>query len=352
MSFSVLVREHCKTNPERAEPWEKAFLELQVVLAYCDGVLAPAERMTLSLLSLAKRDERENRRLVDRLIRSIEQDGLEQAAARVVTDINKLLGEEEPEGRSGLAAEILRESVAIVVADDVISDNEKSFVTERLAPGLGVEKQKAEALLKRASGRLSRARAYVDRAYECYLMLSDLVDGPPVLNTTDGESLPGFLGAVDELVVRSRLGSSRVVSYYLGAIGGIFWVDDYQRHIQVLEQLTGAARNLRATPGAEGRLRAIHHELGQLRNRGVDAHGFRAVTRHVTNTIGKMEGLNEAQRALFRDAIAPALEIDHAALVQTSAHRRSMLDLHRNLTGQQKANAPGPESSSWWQFWK
>lgn len=353
MSFSILVREHFDSNPERADSWEKVFLELQVVLAYCDGVLAPAERMTLSLLSLAKRDERENRRLVDQLIRSIESDGLDQAADHVVTDIKKLLESEASEARAALAAEILRESIAIVVADDVISDNERAFISERLALGLSVDKQQALDLLKKASGRLSRSRAYVERAFECYLMLAELDKEPPRLNTTDGVQLPGFLGAVDQFVIENSLGSSRVVAYYLGALGGIFWVDDYKEHISVLGQLTKAARELRRTSGVDGRLRAIHHELGQLRNRGVDAHGFHAVTRHVTNTLGKMDGLNEAQRVLFRDQIAPALEINHEALLAASAQRRSMLDLHRNLAGQGRTkDETDDQSQRWWQFWK
>lgn len=353
MSFSILVREHFDSNPERADSWEKVFLELQVVLAYCDGVLAPAERMTLSLLSLAKRDERENRRLVDQLIRSIESDGLEQAANKVVSEIKKLLEAIATDARTALAAEILRESIAIVVADDVISDKERAFIAERLAPGLGVDTQQALDLLKKASGRLSRSHAYVERAYECYLMLAELDKDPPTLNTSDGDQLPGFLGAVDQFVLQNSVGSSRVVAYYLGALGGIFWVDEYKQHIAVLGQLTNAARELRKTSGVDGRLRAIHHELGQLRNRGVDAHGFHAVTRHVTNTLGKMDGLNESQRALFRDQIAPALEIDHDALLQASSQRRSMIDLHRNLTGQGRPRGDQDEQSQrWWQFWK
>ena len=352
MSLSILVRDHSESHPERAESWEKVFLELQVVLAYCDGVLAPAERMTLSLLSLAKRDERENRRLVDRLIRSIESDGLNQAAERVVADIKALLGREEQDARGALADEILRESIAIVVADDVISDNERAFVTDRLAPGLGLDPKQAHALLQKASGRLSRSHAYVERAYECYMMLSELDNGPPRLNTPEGDELPGFLGAVDKFVVDNQVGSSRVVAYYLGALGGIFWVDAYKEHIAVLGQLTRAARELRKTAGVDGRLRAIHHELGQLRNRGVDAHGFQAVTRHVTNTLGKMHGLNEAQRDLFKNQIAPALEIDHEALLQSAAQRRSMIDLHRNLTGIRETKDAEAQSQKWWQFWK
>lgn len=352
MSFSALLREHGGST-DRTEAWEKVFLELQVVLAYSDGVLAPAERMTLSLLSLAKSNELENRRLVDRLIRSIELNGLEQAADHVVGDITALMSREEEALRGDLAGEILRESIAIVVADDVISERERQFITERLGPGLGVDEKQAQALLNRASGRLSRSRAYVERGYECFLMLADLASGPPSLNSPDGDSLPGFLGAVDTFVVEHRLGSSRVAAYYLGALGGIFWVDSYEENLTALGQLTRAAREISKRAGVEGRLRSIHHELSQLRNRGVDAHGFRCVARHVTNTLGKMDGLNEAQRGLFKDKIAPALEVDHDGLLRTAAQRRSMVDLHRNLMGQRGAKLMGEdESQRWWQFWK
>jgi hypothetical protein len=352
MSFSLLVQEHCEKRPDRIEAWEKAVLDLQVVLAYSDGVLAPAERMTLSLLSVAKRDERENRRLVDRLVRSIEQDGLAQAAEQVVRDLGALLDGETAAVRATLAAEILRESVAIMVADDVISDKEKVFLCERLAPGLGVDAQQAQDVLKAASGRLSRSRAYAERGFECYLMLADLDDGLPRLNGVQGEVLPGFLGAVDAFVVRHRIGSSRVAAYYLGALGGIFWVDAYEQHLSALGQLAVAARNLTTSAGAEGRLRAIHHELGQLRNRGVDANGYRAVARHVTNTLGKMGGLNDAQRDLFREKIAPALEIDHEVLIESASQRESLIDLHRNLTGQPVEQEEKSDSQRWWRFWK
>ncbi len=352
MSLPVLVRDACQSNPERANAWECAFLDLQVVIAYCDGVLAPAERMTLSLLSLAKRDERANRREVDQLIRSIESHGLDQASTRVTSSIKDLLDEEDEDNRAALAAEILRESIAIVVADDVISDNERSFVTDQLAPSLGVARSDALALLDKAKGRLSRSHAYVERAYEIYLMLVDLDRRPPRLNTTDGDTLPGFLGAVDRFVVERSAGSSRVVAYFLGALGGIFWVDDYDQHLAVLGQLTQAARELQKRSGSEGRLRAIHHELGQLRNRGVDAHGFHAVARHVTNALGKMDGLDDAQRVLFKEHVAPALEIDVEALLQSASQRRSMIDLHQNLTGQAQQQDEDEGSQRWWQFWK
>lgn len=353
MSFSALVREHGGSSPDRTEAWEKVFLELQVVLAYSDGVLAPAERMTLSLLSLAKSNELENRRLVDRLIRSIEHKGLDQAADRVVGDISALLGQEDEAIRQDLAGEILRESIAIVVADDVISDREREFITERLGPGLGVDEKQAQDLLRSTSGRLSRARAYVERGYECYLMLAELATEPPTLNSPDGDSLPGFLGAVDSFVVANRLGSSRVAAYYLGALGGIFWVDDYEKNLTFLGQLTHAARKISKREGIDGRLRSIHHELDQLRNRGVDAHGFRCVSRHVTNTLGKMDRLSEAQRGLFKDKIAPALEIDHEALLRTASQRRSMVDLHRNLVGQAETKTTeSDDAQRWWQFWK
>lgn len=353
MSFSALVREHGGSSPDRSEAWEKVFLELQVVLAYSDGVLAPAERMTLSLLSLAKSNELENRRLVDRLIRSIELNGLEQAADRVVGDISALLGQEDERMRRDLAGEILRESIAIVVADDVISEREREFITERLGPGLGVDEKQAQDLLRSTSGRLSRARAYVERGYECYLMLAELATEPPSLNSPDGDSLPGFLGAVDSFVLENRLGSSRVLAYYLGAMGGIFWVDAYEEVLTSLGQLTLAARKISKREGVDGRLRSIHHELDQLRNRGVDAHGFRCVARHVTNTLGKMDGLSEAQRGLFRDKIAPALEIDHDTLLRTASQRRSMVDLHRNLMGHTGSKTvESEEAQRWWQFWK
>lgn len=352
MSFSVLVRDHFHDKPERADEWEKVFLELQVVLAYCDGVLAPAERMTLSLLSLAKRDERENRRLVDQLIRSIESEGLDHAADTVVASIKELLAEEGEEKRPPLASEILRESVAIVVADDIISPKERTFVTERLAPSLDVDPQEARALLKKASGRLSRSRAYVERAFEIYMMIADLEDRPPRLNTPEGEALPGFLGAVDRFVVEQHAASSRVVAYFLGALGGIFWVEEYEHHIAELSDLARAARDLRTKSGAEARLRAIQHELGQLRNRGVDPNGFRAVARHVTNVLGKMQGLTDQQRALFKDHVAPALELDYESLVKSSAQRRSMIDLHYNLTGKGETQPTQESSQRWWQFWK
>lgn len=352
MSFSAVLREHSGGSPDRTEAWEKVFLELQVVLAYSDGVLAPAERMTLSLLSLAKRNELENRHLVDRLIRSIELNGLDQAADRVVGDISALLHQEDETMRQDLAGELLRESIAIVVADDVISEREREFITERLGPALGVGEEKAQDLLRSTSGRLSRARAYVERGYECYLMLAEMATDPPSLNSPDGDSLPGFLGAVDAFVVSNRLGSSRVTAYYLGALGGIFWVDDYEQHLTSLGQLTHAARKISKREGIDGRLRSIHHELDQLRNRGVDAHGFRCVSRHVTNTLGKMAGLSEAQRVFFKDKIAPALEIDHDALLRTASQRRSMVDLNRNLRGECGSKTAEEEAQRWWQFWK
>ena len=268
----------------------------------------------------------------------------------MVQDITKLLAEEAEDKRPTLASEILRESVAIVVADDVISPKERAFVSERLAPSLTVAPQEAQALLKKASGRLSRSRAYVERAFEIFMMIADLEERPPQLNTAEGDELPGFLGAVDRFVIEQRAASSRVVAYFLGAVGGIFWVEEYQHHIAELGELAQAARNLRAKSGVEARLHTIQHELGQLRNRGVDPNGFRAVARHVTNVLGKMQGLTDAQRDLFRDHVAPALELDYGTLLKTSAQRRSMIDLHNNLVGRPQAEEP--ESQRWWQFWK
>jgi len=351
MSFSLLVSQHHPKSPDRVEAWETAFLELQVVLAYIDSVLAPAERMTLSLLNLAKWDEKDNRRQVDELTRSIEKHGIDQAVRRVIRKLEELFEQEDPTIRPHLAQEILQSSVAIVVADDVISDNEESFLRDLLAPALGMDEAHVMEVVKTASGRLSRFRAYAERGLECYLMLAELQEGPPQLNSLAGDKLPGFLGAVDQWVVQHRLGSSRVMGYFLGAMGGIFWIDSYEQHLSEMTQLVAAARTLSQRAGPEARLRAIHHELTQLRNRGVDANGHRAIARHVTNALSRMASLNEAQRNRFRDAIAPALEIDHDALVESASQRASLIDLHDNLVG---AHSPEQDKteSQWWRFWK
>ncbi len=201
MSFSLLVSQHHPKSPDRVEAWETAFLELQVVLAYIDSVLAPAERMTLSLLNLAKWDEKDNRRQVDELTRSIEKHGIDQAVRRVIRKLEELFEQEDPTIRPHLAQEILQSSVAIVVADDVISDNEESFLRDLLAPALGMDEAHVMEVVKAASGRLSRFRAYAERGLECYLMLAELQEGPPQLNSLAGDKLPGFLGAVDQWVV-------------------------------------------------------------------------------------------------------------------------------------------------------
>ncbi|MCU0692041.1 MAG: hypothetical protein MUF54_11615 [Polyangiaceae bacterium] len=352
MSFSLLAREHFKANPDRADAWERAFLELQVVLAYCDGELAPAERMTLSLLSFAKRDEQENRELVDSLIHSIDRDGLHRAADQIVDSIKHLLDEVSVAQRENLAEEILRESIAIVVADDVVSDKEREFVTKRLGPGLGLGTAPAEQLLVTASGRLQRARTYAERGFELYLMLADLDADAPELHAQEGEPLPPFLTAVDELVGGKWLGSSRVTAYFLSALGGMFWVDQHQKHVAMLGQLTDVVRGLRNRAGLEERLKAIHDELTELRERAIDPHAASKVARHVTNAISKMRVLTDDQRARFRDQIAPAVDIDHAALLLTASRRGSMANLHRNLTGLRVPQDGAAAARRWWRFWK
>jgi len=355
MSFSILIRQHLKAEPAKIDRWEKAFLELQVLLASCDGIVGPAERMTLSLLSLARRNEKENLAIVDGLLGTIQRRGFDEAADRVLDDIGKLAASMPQAQRLALAQDILRESITIVLADDVVSDKERAFVVNRLAPGLSLPPEMASTLLDQAAARVQRSRQYVAFGFELFLCIIDASAREPVLHAPPGRELPEFLAAVDRIVVEHKLGSSRAVVYFVGAMAGMFWVEDASTHCAAIARLAEDCRRRAARSGLEARLGEIHAELVQMAGAHPAPDPFLTVSKHMTAALNKMDGLDAAQRAMFRDHVAPALRIDHEELLRSAAQRRSLADLHRNLTASDP-NTPGPsqrdDPQTWWRFWR
>lgn len=350
MSFSMLIRQRFKDQPAKADLWERAFLELQVLLACCDGVVAPAERMTLSLLSLARQSEKENREIVDALLVAVQRKGFDECAARVLADIKNLAGSLPAAQRAAIASDILRESIAIVLADDVVSDKERAFVMEQIAPGLSLPAQRARELLDKSASRAARSRTFVTAAFEIYMMVADESDRPPKLHAPDGRELPAFLAAVDQVVSEHKLGSSRAVSYFIGALAGVFWVEQAQQHCEAIGRLAEDSRRRLARSGAEARLGELHAELESVAASHPTPNPFLVVSQHLTAALNKVEGLDPAQRAFFREKVAPALQLDHDDLVQASAQRKSMAGLHRNLTGGPPDD--GDDQHKWWRFWQ
>ena len=370
MSFSFLVHEQCKKIPARIEAWEKAVVELQVVLAYADGVLSPIERMAISLLCIGDTDQSN---LVTPLSQTIEKTGLESVAERVLCDVRTLLEGENVEARHVIASDLVRQGLSLVASDGVLSDKELTFICDRLGPGIGLPSQQIDDLVIECCDRLERDRMYAERAFEMYLMLAALDDEPPFLVRADGVDLPGFVGAVDAFVVKHRLGSSRVLAYYLGAMEGVFWVDHHEQHLASLEKLVTAARERTARVGVDSRLKAIHIELGQIRHGGIDPTAYKSVARHVLHTLERMDGLNEAQRKLLENGIGPSVDMDPEALRPYTSERRESQRRassanevgegrgsspsgaeHEKGGSETKAHArPDEERSVWrWRFWK
>lgn len=81
---------------------------------------------------------------------------------------------------------------------------------------------------------------------------------------------------------------------------------------------------------------------------------FLVVTKHVTAALNKVEGLDATQRAVFREKVAPALHLGHEDLLKAAAERRSLADLHRNLTNSLPGAPPadGDDPHKWWRFWQ
>ena len=356
MSFSWMIRHQCKADPEQGERWEKAFLELQVLLACCDGSVSPSERMTLSLMSLACRNEKDNRELVDSLLATVDKKGFDHVARRVATDLRKLLDALPESQRPSIARDVLRESMAIVVADDVVAPKERSFLLGTVAPALRMDEVDAAQLVDQATLRLARTRLFVAIAFELYLMVVDAVPGEPSLHAPPGRELPPFLSAVDALVTREKLGSSRAVSYFLSALGGLFWVHDHATQCAGLERMAVEARQRLARTTVDARLGEIHAELDAIASEAPAPDPFLAASQHLTAALTKLDGLHRKQRAMFRDRIAPALNVDHDGLLDSASRRKSLVDLHRNLSdtiAPQPVDFPVAEDQKrWWKLWQ
>ena len=352
MSITSLIREHCTDDTERAETWNRTLVELKVVLAYCNGVLTSAEHTVLSLLSV---DSNENATTITQLSQSIEEHGFAQAADRVLRKLDYLLHAEKPDVKTKLATEIMRESINTALADKNMSDDERDFLCDRLSPCLGVIPQTTADMLRRTTGRLARERAYAERGFEIYLMLTSLSDKPPQLISARGEVLPGVLGAIDAFVEKHNVGSSRVVAYFISVMAGVFWIDSYEHHISELRNTLFAAREIERQTGKEGRLRDIRHELMQLRNRGVDASAFRAVARHVLNSLERMDPLNQQQYDLLKDHVATAIELNSDLVrrwdFRTDSRNGESTDGNCSRTGSHEGSKE-PQSIHWWRFWR
>lgn len=346
MSFSHLI--HNKDDADKVVAWEHLFLEIQVLLAFADDHLDPSERMTLSVLSLA-RSEKGNLDHVNDTVKRVEKQGLSAVAKDVFASTQALLLDEPAEARGKIAQYILRRSLAVVAADGVVSPNERKFVLRHLAPGLRIDEELATRTLNKLDEELSLQRVYVERAFEMYVMLVDEAPHAPVLNTRDGEPLSGFLGAVDQLVAQHQLASSRSVAYFLSALGGTLWVDRYRSFINYFSRLTVQVRQLGRTSGRRGRLKLIHEEIAQVRDSGRDSFALRTVQRHMLNAMSKMVVMDEKQIVLFRDEIAPVLELSFDSLLESLQGKPSMLGLLHNLQGAHPSS--NAEDGVWWKFW-
>ena len=349
MSLAFLVRQHCANSQAQRDAWEKTIVELHVILAYCDGILSQDERMTLSLRSVGNP---ENAAPIMKLARSIEQYGLAQAAGRVVKDLRELFEGVPAGARRKIALQILRESISATMTDGTISEEESAFMRDKLAPALGIEPQITKDLLTCASGQLNRERAYAERGLELFVMLSDLSDSPPTLSVRDTEVLPGFLGAVDAFVEHNKVASSQAVAYFLAVFGGVFWVDEYELHLLMMRDLVKASREIRKPCGTDGRLQAMQHELGQVRNRGVDPEAFRSVARHLMNAVERMGAFNESQVELLVDKIVPILELDSDIVLQTVRQQDPAHDtVNDSVVAEKPGDGVDDRKSIWWRFW-
>jgi len=352
MSFSFLVHEQCKNTPDRLEAWAKAVVELQVVLAFADGSLSRSERMAISLLSVGDPD---HARPIIPLVQSIKKHGFPQASDRVLREIHELLEGETPAARQEIATTIARESIATMVADDVITDGERRFVLEQLGPQLGLPEEQSREFVQTASDQLARHKNYAERGLEVYLLLAALGDRPPQLSRAGGDALPGFLGAVDTFVEKHRVGSARVMAYFLAVLRGVHWVYHYEEHLSALGQLVATARDIERRVGAEVRLEDIRQELDQIRKRGDDRFAYRCVARHVLNALERLDGLNEAQQKLLQNGIVPALEIGPELVRPWITQKPASSDKSGETTGSVSRSvdrSDNEKSMSRWRFWK
>ncbi len=357
MSFAMLVRDHFKNTPDAAEQLDKAFLRLQVLLAYADGHLSNEERMTLSLLSLGRSDERESKSLIDDLVTSIEAGQFEAQCDRILDEVRKLTQSLPDMQRQKLALDVVRESLTMIVADEVVSPKEREFIVARLAPGLDIPVSFVEPIVTQAEQNVDLVRRFFERAFEIYLMIIDACAAAPALNSPPGRHIQGFLGAVDRLVLSHRLQSSRATTYFLGGWCGLFWAEDYERHCAALGRLSARLREVIRTTGPAGRLQAIGADLDQLISARIETHAYPALARHVINALGRLESVNDGQRIFFEEHVVPALRIDITALRRTAAARPSLANLHCHLSGTAPSIIP-PKGSAcddprrWWEFWR
>lgn len=350
MSFSSLSHSWLRDNATVADAWDLAYLQLQVVLAYADGSLSQAERMTLSLLTLARANERENRDVIEQLVRSIDVRGFDDVARKLAGQLDELSSALPDEHRPAITMDILRGSVAMVVADQILADAERAFLRETVAPALGLATSQVDQVLTDAGARLRLARRYVELAFEVYLFLIDGRDLSPALNAREGQPLSGLLGTVDALVLGQHLVSSRATSYFLGSLGGVFWSDHHERHAADLSALTNHLRELHSTTDVPTRLGAIRAEINEVVHSKKDPNALHMVNRHVVNALAKLGMLDDDQRTLFQEAIAPALSIDVDRLVGLAKDRRSLVELRQNLLAETMGE---PDTDRrWWEFWK
>lgn len=339
----MLPRDASCQDPAHADRWEQNLLRLQVLWACINGVPEPAERTTLAILSLARHDERANRRLVDDVASSIATRGFDRVADQVLHDLQEQLDKCTDKERSEAALAMLRQCVVVLVGDTGVSSHERQFALNRLAPALGLDVQAAEKVLDSADALAAQSRACVDLALELVLMLIDESQSPAVLHGPADRRAPGFLGAVDQLVTEQRLGCSRAISYFLSARNGAFWVEDCDEPCAELGALVQVMRARRQQEGASKRIEAIAAQVRELA--ASDPLAPQLVFRHLIAALGRFDCINDQQRAMFCNRISPALQLDVNQLLDESSRRKGLSELHQHLTG---AARPQPESGRGW----
>jgi hypothetical protein len=338
MSLAKLILSHCREHMGLVHAVEGASIDLQVLLASCDGTMATEERNVLAINAQFFQDpERVEKRLDERL-RELDEVGFEAASHRVLGNLVQLFNDLPNNVRTEVAHEMLRAGLRIITADKEVSSAERSFVTQSVVPALGLELNDAEELLAQGEEEIARERSYAEFAFVLFVLLcdADKENQPP--RDSPRETIPtGFLGGVRTLVSVFDLGSENAIGYFLSAIGGLGVANSYPEHCKRLQQIAIETRASVESNGVAHVLSEIREKIDDIVNEGTDFFALDTVANHLTTVFGSLENVSPGQRACFSEVIAPALDLNVEELIeQSKAVSEVNPMLYNNLTGEHR----------------
>ncbi len=360
MSLSSLLLQSFSNDPEKLKEWERLNFDMQVVLSWCDGDLAPEERQGLLIRTQLLDGHEGPEERLNFWSDIIQKQGVDLVAQQVFAHYRQLAASLSDELRGRINMALMQEVLNTVLADQVVKASEQHFVLEQFAPLLKITKQQAEDALKDAVASLLRSTRYASLAFEIYLLIWDAaVDSPPSCDLPDA-TLTGFPGSVRSVTELHRLGSATAVNYFISMIGGMAVVEQHEHFREVIAGLaTNARKRLTQGQSLDMRLSDIVAELRADTHDPVEA--VDTVFNHLVQVLGLLGQTTRSFRKLFQSKVLPAFNVDYNMLLDTARALRSVNALlYQNLTDEsgqafadeRTAAAAGQTRKHWWQIWK